>query len=212
MRLAGRGIRAKNILIWKTPLEFAHSRQRRGRLENWDREWIRYHRLYFSAVDDWRAVRYQEVANASNGAVLEKACRFLEIPYFPGKEEYWKKTHHVLFGNRSAQFHLYSPTKAKDYLAGVSDEEMMAYYRSIYYRQAEDLALQNTVDKAMSNSKEFDRILGVLEAHDVSNEAVKESDVRAAKLSWPSLVYRRCKYRVRAEFGKLRYARNRQKH
>ncbi len=46
--LRRKGIQAKNILIWKTPLEFAYSCQRRDHFEDWDGRWIDYHRRYFS--------------------------------------------------------------------------------------------------------------------------------------------------------------------
>jgi hypothetical protein len=105
-RLRRRGIDTKHVLIWKTPLEAAESFKKRGRLAVWEKSWVSYHRLYFSLIPEWTAVRYSEYV--SNPASLRTICSDLEIPYFEGKERYWEKQHCILGGNHSARVHLYS--------------------------------------------------------------------------------------------------------
>lgn len=99
------GIDVKHVLIWKTPAEFYHSRFKRGRGIRWKREWLGYHRHYMGLVQNWRAVRYSDFAQ--NKGSLIKLCEILGIDYFEGKEQYWNKKHHTLFGNWSAKIHLH---------------------------------------------------------------------------------------------------------
>lgn len=205
--LSKQGIEAENILIWKTPLEFAYSCQRRDRFEDWDERWIEYHRRYFSLVDEWGSVKYRSVT--SEGTVLEDACAYLGIPYFEGKEQYWHKRQHVLFGNYSAKFHLYSEDAASEYLSGTFDQERLQYYRSIYYHEVEDEALRATVGEAMSESAYFERILDLLAAHDVAGDrpSDRDSDLSEIRFSRSTLEYKRLRHVARTRIGRVRYGR-----
>lgn len=44
--------------------------------------------------------------------MLEKLCTITGIPYFPGKEEYWKFEHHHLYGGITQRKHLNRPRRA----------------------------------------------------------------------------------------------------
>jgi len=99
------GISVENILIWKTPEEFFASRSKRGKAKGWEREWVNYHRYYFSQIENWISLPYKQLAASIE--VLEQLCNLIGIPFFDGKEEYWNKKHHTLFGNTSAKIHLY---------------------------------------------------------------------------------------------------------
>ena len=108
--LLASGIHVRHILIWKTPLEYYRSRQKRGLEAGWARAWADYHRLYLAEVEPHAVVNLDELSDPdSREQTLEQICASLSIAYQPGKFEYWNKTHHTLFGNSSAKISLHQP-------------------------------------------------------------------------------------------------------
>ena len=108
MDLHTTGVRTQVILIWKYPDEFAASRRKRGRERNWQREWVNYHRYFFTMLSHqstWRSVRYQDLAR--NSETLRQVCSWLGIPYFRNKEKYWTKDQLTVFGNDTTKIHLH---------------------------------------------------------------------------------------------------------
>ncbi|HDH57681.1 MAG TPA: hypothetical protein ENF16_03625, partial [Bacteroidetes bacterium] len=102
MRYLGKqNVEVKNVLIWKTPLELAYSFKKRGRLKEWKKSWINYHRAYLTLIGPHLAVKYSDLTKDEKALI--KICEYLEIPYFAEKIHYWEKTHHTLFGNTSAK-------------------------------------------------------------------------------------------------------------
>jgi hypothetical protein len=99
------GLRVVHLLIWKTPEEFYNSRARRGETAGWAQAWVNYHRFYFANVSKWRSIRYSDLVTRPEA--LQEVCDFISIPYFAQKHEYWRKTHHTLFGNATAKIHMY---------------------------------------------------------------------------------------------------------
>ena len=170
--LSKKNIPSKHILIWKTPLEFAYSYQKRGQA-NWHKEWTSYHRSYFTALKEWRAVMYHEFIN--NPDVLKRACEYLEIPYFPAKVHYWEKKHHTLFGNASAKVHLYqknsdeykSEEKSLGYCYEEANIKIGKAHRSIYYQKISDKYLEKSIGQSIADSKYFKGIEGLLKTRDV---------------------------------------------
>lgn len=201
--LAQLGIQAENILIWKTPLEYAFSCQRRGRLDNWEERWVNYHRLYASVIDEWRAVQYRTLVNEAR--TLEAACHYLGIPYFPGKERYWERVHHVLFVNFAARMHLYSADRAQDFVANTTNREKMRFHRTIYYEDIGDQELASAVQKAVAASDRFDRVFDLLEAYDVGREQMDSAAWQRAKFSGSAVALRKARYLARNQVGRLRY-------
>ncbi len=111
LRAKAQRIELANVVIWKTPDEFFASRVRRGEERGWSDAWINYYLMYFGSVSDWISVRYSDLVN--DKTVLPKLCEALGIRYFPEKHEYWRKTHHTLFGNDSAKIHLYGESSSQ---------------------------------------------------------------------------------------------------
>lgn len=137
------GVPVHNILIWKTPADYAYSRFKRGKLRGWLRAYINYHARYLSIVNDWIGVPYSQLA-AEPASTLASVCGLMGMPYEAGKEQYWNRTHHTLFGSHSAKLHLYdkdtgsyqsiaeSRVRFKPQVAGGSDNEV-THHKSIYY-------------------------------------------------------------------------------
>jgi len=168
--LARKGIETRRIVIWKTPLEIASSYRKRGRFEDWERAWTNYHRIFSSLFSEWRAIPYSVFANDING--LRRVCEYLAIPYFAGKERYWEKTHHLLFGNNTARVHLYedgSPgfAKMKGRFSAADQARLESEHRRIYYRAVEDSALEAHVGERVAKSSQLTSLVGMLEARSV---------------------------------------------
>lgn len=149
--LESKGIDARHVLIWKTPLEFASSRLKRGKLENWERDWNEYHEQYSSLVDDWFSIKYSDLAKKPRES-LAALCKDLGVDYLEGNEEYWKHTHHTLFGNDSAKIHLYSKTSDSydDCDSEISEKTVSStpsseQHRTIYYDEEVEKKLPESV-------------------------------------------------------------------
>jgi hypothetical protein len=207
-RLAGEGIRTKRILIWKTPLEIAHSFNKRGHVELWERQWVNYHRLYASLVSDWRAVKYRRFVEDLD--VLERACDYLEIPFFTEKKQYWEKVHHVIGGNHAAKIHLYAggsslyeSSMARD--ASITEETARQVHRKVYYQNVADEQLQIQVAERVSRSAVIGEVLRMLEARDVSSEEPAGPPPSLVRMSWLAIGLRKLKRETVLRAGRLRY-------
>ncbi len=172
-------IEIHNILIWKTPLEFAFSCFKRGILDKWERSWINYHKRYFSSIEKWYSVRYQNLAKDPSEK-LKTLCDLIGIEYFSGKENYWEKTHHTLFGNYSAKIHLhnrnsniYSQHEAylKRRKRRFSNTQLLeiTHHKSIYYEEGAKNPLPSDIKEKSLNSHTFDKIIKILESSEVNH-------------------------------------------
>lgn len=103
--LARKGIEPHCILIWKTPVELAHSYHKRKKIDKFSSVWIQYHRLLASVIDHWLSVEYCNFVKEKD--TLKAVCEKVGIPYFDDKIHYWEKRHHTLFGNWSSKISLY---------------------------------------------------------------------------------------------------------
>jgi hypothetical protein len=202
--LARQGISAHNVLIWKTPLEFAHSSKKRKRVYRWEVEWVNYHRLYVSLIKEWRGVRYFDMANHADD-LLPYLCDYLNISNFAGKKDFWNKTHHALGGNRSARFHLYTPNVANEVLAQTFDSSRMSLYRSIYYTGVNDPGLEEQVNAVTAQSSYFSKITQLLDKYDVAAPQRNQPDPRAVALPLLLLELKRLKNAVGSLIGRYKF-------
>lgn len=202
-RLAKQGIQSRHLLIWKTPLEFAHSMKKRNQYQYWRREWINYHRLYMTLMDEWGAVQYSQLTKELQA--FQKVCTYLDLPYFPSKEEYWNRSYHALGGNYSARFHLYNEEVAKEYLVQPFNQERMNVYRRVFYTEVEDSPLAADVKAAMAESHYWRDILEMLGRRDIVCPESENNPAPAVQLSMPELGYRQLKDLTRNLIGKVRY-------
>jgi hypothetical protein len=186
-------IGVKSLLIWKNPHELAYSFNKRGR-SKWDKIWLNYHRVYSTLVPNWRSVSYSELTTKPE--TLENVCQYLEIPYFEKKNEYWKKKHHLLFGNTSATVHLYSEKEPKySNKSNKSDksngDSKKNTYRSIYYERVENKLLIEEVDKVIQKEPGFRDLLRLLEDRSINAKNGNDYENTNIKLSSSELLLRR---------------------
>jgi hypothetical protein len=206
--LRQQGVQVHNILIWKDPLEIASSYKKRGQSNEWERSWMNYHRLYYSLVPGWRSVRYRDFAQ--NRETLQIVCNYLQIPYFEGKERYWEKQHHILFGNTSALVHLKTDEKVKE-MAILNHPKAnrkhsdQPTHRSIYYDPVEDSALQQAVHQKMACNPLLSEIGELLEHHDVRGSAPTTRRWSSIELSTSATQLRAVKRLLQIYLGKARF-------
>jgi hypothetical protein len=185
--LIAREIECKHILIWKSPLEFAYSCRKRGKID-WQKAWINYHRMYLTAITDWKSVKYSELTN--NPEALKKICNYLQIPYFSTKSNYWDKSHHILFGNESAKIHLRSksPYHSKKKKQGHCSERNYTNienpYRTIYYIKVNDHSLRSEVKEFITTNKKLQTILALLNERDIKNKYMGVYSDYHLRFSW----------------------------
>ena len=215
-RLAQQGIEVYHLVIWKTLLEFAHSLHKRNRLHK-DKglgNWPRYHRLYNTFIQEWRAVKYSDYTG-DQLAVLEAVCNHLGIPYFAGKERFWEKTHHVLGGNLSSRIHLYSKEsdgyqdvrrrteESKGTLDGAE-----SHHRKVYYEKPDPQVLDNYIRQIREESPYVEQVEQMLIDYDVTKPATmigKWSDLR---IGTPEKTVRQIRHTIIDHLNRVRYRSN----
>ena len=202
-RLQEQAIDARHILIWKTPLELAASFKKRGELDNWERSWVNYHRLYHTLVSGWRSVPYADYTQ--DASVLEEVCNFLGIPFFAGKASYWEKTHHLLFGNDSARVHLVNEvTRGQSAPSPMGSGEPQR--QTIYYSSVEDAELERLVSTTISESPYISALVSLLTERDIRNQEMHTSDTAVElKLGVSNVQLRRLKQNISYGVSRLRY-------
>lgn len=177
------GMTAVNILIWKTPLEYALSCYKRGQLAKWYHGYTSYFERYFSIMDQWVSVRFNDLTfNPSKK--LKSICKSVGVEYYPGKENYWERKHHTLFGSHSAKLHLYAKNESlysnifksrSDHktMINIHEAEEVKHHKKIYgidssqfNKLPESIRIQIKKDKKLSainkilNLTEVDNIQG----------------------------------------------------
>ncbi len=96
---AAAGVRVVNLLIWKDPGTHAYSHWKRGTpIPEARRRFVRYHDRFVNLGLPFASVRYDDFVRAP-AAHLVRLCRVADLPYFDGKERFWSRPHHNLFGN-----------------------------------------------------------------------------------------------------------------
>ncbi|RPI34544.1 MAG: hypothetical protein EHM70_02545 [Chloroflexota bacterium] len=93
------GIRNINVFIWKDPVDLAYSFWKREYKKTaWRAHFVKYFRRVQEAGLPILAVNYNELARAPQQKIAE-ICAAIDMPYFAGKERFWEKEQHHLFGS-----------------------------------------------------------------------------------------------------------------
>jgi len=93
------GMRIVNIVIWKDPIELAYSYWKRGRkASSWRKSFVSAYGRIIQVKLPFLSVRYSKMAS-DPARSLEKLCNVIGMPYFQGKERFWEKRQHHLFGS-----------------------------------------------------------------------------------------------------------------
>jgi len=92
-------IQTVNLLLWKDPIDLVYSHWKRGQgLTLWRKEFIKCYSRFFETDLQFTAVNYNALANNPQ-QVLRAICAAIGMPCPEGKERFWEKEHHYLFGS-----------------------------------------------------------------------------------------------------------------
>jgi hypothetical protein len=93
------GMDCHTVVMWKDPVDLAHSQWKRGYdVMSWRPEFVAYYRRILDLPIPLVVVPLDGLL-ASPAQVLQRVCSGVAMPYFEGKERFWEKTHHFLFGS-----------------------------------------------------------------------------------------------------------------
>lgn len=194
------GIASRHILIWKSPAELAQSYKKRDMVGQWERSWIVYHRLYYALIDHWRAVRYADFVQ--NEDALPEICAYLDIPYFDGKERFWEKEHHLLFGNASARIHLQEENIEMDSALG---DGLEAQRQQIYYQPVTDPEILAVIKERKVQSPLINQICNLLESRDIFLPDQRAVEFPEVKMNPAAVQLRRIKQQLMYARGAWRF-------
>jgi len=123
-------IEYKNILIYKTPQELAHSYAKRGRIKEFEKGIVSYYKSYLYLIKNFKTISYKQLVKDKNS--LKKLCDYINIEYFQEKTCYWEKEHNTFFGNNRARIHTSNlKLKGKEKAENLMQEGK----KKIYYKE-----------------------------------------------------------------------------
>jgi hypothetical protein len=95
-----RGIKVINLLVWKNPINLAYSHWKRGgKLMRWRRSFVNYYAKFLESGLPFRSVYFNDLVSDPERK-LKQVCAAVGMPYFSGKENFWERQHHYLFGSQ----------------------------------------------------------------------------------------------------------------
>lgn len=145
-------LRAQNIVIWKSPIELAYSYWKRGKsITFWRKQFISYYKKIIQVGIPFWALNYDEFVKDPQGK-LNEICLAIGMPYFKGKEKFWEKEHHHLFGSSGV---------LKQLERGISSIEPRQSYPEEFKAKIDFL------EKHLETDKEIEIILDSLRRNDV---------------------------------------------
>lgn len=145
------GIAVYNILLYKDPVSFLYSFWKRGipMEKARDLEFIRYYERFFTTNLSYIPLNYNRLI-AEPEATLKQLCDILNIPYFEGKERFWKKQHHHVFGSMGTRRQVGNKNAGIQRNEGYP-QEFMSFIPGIEAENLKSEALQNVLSKLKAN-------------------------------------------------------------
>lgn len=177
--------RVVNLLIWKNPVDLAYSFLKRGSAPTeWREHFVAYYSTFMSLGIPFVSVSYDELV-ADPAQKLRVICDAIKMPYFPGKENFWTKKHHHLFGS------------------GGTRKQMVAGSSTIAptQRSPEFLRFEQSVKDVIQRDIAVSGILTALSRHEISSSGQVASDEGSKTIRRPAwYYYRMLKCRIRRYF------------
>jgi hypothetical protein len=144
------GGKVQVILLWKHPKTLAHSYWKRGlSYKKMRKDFLEYYGRYLSLDIPYVSVSYENLI-ADTPKILKKLCEVTGLEYFEGKEEFWKKQYHHLYGSAGTRQQLQREEGAIR-AEKVMPQKFMQEYEIIEGKIKEDKDIQNLIAKLMEN-------------------------------------------------------------
>jgi hypothetical protein len=139
------GITVFKLLLWKNPINLAYSHYKRGGgLTGWYREFVSYYSKFFETGLPFRSVYFNDLVSNPQRKLAE-TCAAVGMPSFDGKERFWEKQHHHLFGSHST----YKQMAGKNSTIRASEtfpSEFEAHIDALSQQIAEDPKVQQILE------------------------------------------------------------------
>lgn len=156
-------LEVRNLLIWKDPVDHAYSYWKRGyKVDYWKKSFIGYYLKFINSSIPFISINYTELIN-NPSQLTEKICKMIDIPYFSGKERFWEKNHHCLFGSGGVK---------KQLERGNSEILTKPFFSDSYASQ-----IVKFQDQIM-NDADIQKILFSLQENDINNQDVSTGTVQ----------------------------------
>lgn len=181
-------VEVHNVLLWKTPIEFAYSIWKRGKYSELKDLWRVYHSQYLALTNgNFSAIKYRDLVNDPE-QVLHKLCKKMGLPYVSGMSQYWNREQHILFGSETARLHLHSQDtnsfeKMKKNLTSnrpnVIDEKLteVKQHQSVYYDDGYKQKLPKQICSEVERDDTSTRIEEILTLSDIQHVTLDNKDL-----------------------------------
>jgi hypothetical protein len=166
-------IRIVNIITWKDPIDLAYSHWKRGQ-DVWFHlnSFIKYLNRFLNLEFSFFSVRHSELTK-NPARKLKSICQKIGMPYFEGKEQFWLKDHHFLFGSEGVR-------------RQIAKKESFIYQSQTWPSEFErKLPL---LEKRISEMPELTDVLSILHKYDVEKIQVF-NDQRPIQIKKPKWYY-----------------------
>lgn len=179
--LAETDLEPRYVLLWKTPLEYAYSCWKRGSAKHWARRWASYYKRFLSFAPRWLSVSYRDLARRP-AQTLKELCDALGIAYQVGKERFWERRQHSLWGSDTVKLH-YLERASEEYTEAATRRARakpnvdpaqateIQHHRKIYYDDGYRRKLPAPMRKSASENADVTRLVALLQETDFRSSA-----------------------------------------
>ncbi|MHA1381643.1 MAG: hypothetical protein ACTSRG_25015 [Candidatus Helarchaeota archaeon] len=169
------GINVFNILIWKNPINLAYSYWKRGyNINIWRSNFIGYYDKFIKMCLPFRSVYFNDLVSNPKNKLID-ICTAVGMSYFEGKERFWEKQHHHLFGS----YGIY-----KQVLNGKSKIKEFDEFPPEFMKHIDELSQQIAYDRKVK------AIIDVLKINDISSSPfTQEEQFYLSKKPYPYWYY-----------------------
>ena len=143
-----------NLLTWKHPIDLCYSHWKRGRGINfWRNRFLIYYSKFIDLKIPFYSIFIDDLIAAPNLKIKE-ICDVIGMPYNEGKEKFWEKEHHYLFGSSNVRKQYYLKTNYKN-VGKITHPEFTE--------------IQKDIQDDIINDKKIQDIITILKNHEISN-------------------------------------------
>jgi len=149
-----------NVLVWKDPVSLAYSHWKRGqRINTWRKGFLNYYSRFLQTNLPFVSLSYNELVQDPSQKV-KQLCKIVGMEYFPGKERFWEKHHHLLYGSGGLR---------KQLQQGVSEIKSQEIFSPEFMDKISELSEEIQGDTQVQD------ILRILKQSEVTNHSTKMS-------------------------------------
>lgn len=176
------------FLMWKSPIDHFFSYWKRNKSYSlWRKRFVSYYNRFFSLGFPFCSVNLNELQD-NPSKKLKSICNSIGMNYFFGKENFWGKVHHHLFGSLSVRNQVVSKK---------SKIEKSNNYHPVFLEKKEQYSQRIDSDKKIQNIVEILSYSEIFSSNKISMDASLTK-----KLSrYPFWYYaKRIKQKIRKQF------------